>query len=266
MAKDQTNSTQLLGDAEIQILIDKKHLILENFDKSQLSGCCYEFRVGDVSYSYDYENKTTRQSVADTHTINPFETLTIITMEKVELDFSQFLILFSKGSLFSVGLTPVSTAADPGFRGYLGITMTNLSTRPIEFKKGDGFVKGYFLNMGQNVSKHYVGQHGDAKMSWPYPSQFHTEPEDFTLMDAKCWSSLPPPIRNITSKIVKVERNINLLLYIFITLVFVNVGWISVKGFIPTALSENLDKIINYIGSFASIIGLILSVYMFKKN
>ena len=130
-------------------------------------GCCYEFHVGSVCYTYDYENKKTQHHEQDEHTMHPFQTVTIVTEETVSLNDRQFLQVFAKGSLFALGLAAVFTAADPGFKAPLGITMTNLSPRSICLREGDAFLKGCFFEMQLDVEKPYVGQHGAATMSWP---------------------------------------------------------------------------------------------------
>lgn len=268
MANNQfsNNVSCLLTDNEILKSVKSKLLISEDFDESRLQGCTYEFRVGSISYSYDYENKKTQQQNQSIHIINPFETLTIVTLEKINMDSNHFLLLFSKGSLFSMGLTPISTAADPGFKGHLGITMTNLSTRPIRFEQGMPFVKGIFFRLNKKVSRSYIGQHGDAKMSWPYPSQFHTSPADFNLWNASCWKYLPPPIKQSLEKMEKLEDGIKWLLGLFAFLFLINVLFLPIKEFLPVSLYPVSERIFNLFGSSASIIGLLISLAYIKNN
>ncbi len=258
-----SSNNGLLADDDILAAVNNNLLISEDFDNKQLDGCCYEFRVGDISYTYDYEKKQTSQRKQASHTINPFETLTIVTMEKVNLDQEHFLLLFSKGSLFSMGLTPVCTAADPGFRGRLGITMTNLSARPIHFEKGISFVKGCFFRLKAKASSPYVGQHGDATMSWPYPSQFHADPVDYHSLEAKCWKSLPRPLRNIISKVIRIEKYLKILGMLFVFLLIVN-------GVAPFVLEGDkfliVEKTLDISGSLASIAGLIITFVLFKTG
>jgi len=265
-SKETTSNLGLLSDTEIKAAIQNNLLISENFSPKHLDGCCYEFRVGNICYTYDYENKTTKQIKQDLHTINPFETLTIVTLEKVTLDSKHFLLLFSKGSLFSMGLTPVSTAADPGFRGHLGITMTNLSVRPVQFQLGSGFVKGAFFRLNKAASKVYVGQHGDATMSWPYPSQFHTDPIDFDSLDASCWRFLPPPIRQTISKLNKVESHIKWLMVLFGGLIVLNIVFYPLRALLPLNWYTVAEKILNIGGSCASIIGFLIAYSLLRKD
>jgi dCTP deaminase len=90
--------------------------ISREFDEDSLRGCTYEFRVSDLAYRYDYDIRASRQEKSNSHLINPFETVTVITKETVRMGSSHFLYLYSKGFLFSLGIVPVCTGADPGFR------------------------------------------------------------------------------------------------------------------------------------------------------
>ena len=256
----------LLTDQEIEEMASQDLLISENFTKAQLDGCCYEFRVGEIAYTYDYKNRITRQEVRDEHIINPMETVTIITKEKVNLDQKHYLFLFSKGTLFSVGLTAVATAADPGFKGHLGITMTNLSMRPIRLINGMGFVKGNFYRLHKKVKNAYVGQHGDATMSWPYPSQFHTEPKNFESGEAEHWQFLPPPFLDLYKRLSLVNKYVKWIFYSFIILLFANILTGPLYPYIPESLQPHIKESLNYLGSAASIIGLLLTLVMLRKS
>jgi dCTP deaminase len=260
------NESKLLTDEEVTAKCRSNILISDEFDDKQLKGCCYEFRVGNISYTYDYEKKITKQYVSDVHIIHPFETLTIVTMEKVALDRRHFLLLFSKGSLFSIGLTPVSTAADPGFAGHLGITMTNLSMRPIQLKKGIPFVKGAFFQLSKEAIHPYVGQHGDATMTWPYPSQFHTEPIDFESIDATHWRFLPLPLRATISRLQDMERYIKWIAVSFIALILLNIIPPFLRDILPQNVIVIVERSVNLIGAFASIVGLFLALALMRKK
>ena len=256
----------LLSDGQILTLCNEGKLISEGFEKNGLSGCTYEFRVGEISYTYDYEKKVTRQKRGSEHLINPFETITLVTMEKVNLDSSHFLALYSKGSLFSLGLTAVSTAADPGFRGHLGITMTNLSARPIRLSKGTGFLKGYFVELAEPSLLSYTGQHGDATMSWPYPSQFHTEPPDFEALESNHWQYLPLPVRVSLIRLRYINRYMKWLIVVFVILLLGDLSILYFSKALTVGSFLAAEQIINSVAAFAQIVGLIFSVSLFLLN
>ena len=257
----------LLVDSQIEELCNQGFLISSDFDPRLLKGCTYEFRAGEFAYTYDYEKKITRQQRGEKHVLNPFETLTIITIEEVNIDKNHFLMLFSKGSLFSLGLTPVFTAADPGFTGRLGITMTNLSIRPIEIEKGVSIVKGCFFQLSKKSSKPYTGQHGDARMTWPYPSQFHLEPSDFSKFESQHWKSLPPPIRSAFVRIKGIEKYIQFFVIIFFILILGNIAIFFLRNNISNEAFITFNQIIGTISSIAEICGFFLALFLtFRKK
>lgn len=99
--------------------------------------------------------------------VRPLEVVTIITYE--EIDLPDFILgrIISKGQLFSIGLSPVITFADPGFSGNLGITFVNLSKRTVKFNYGDTICKIEFEKLGKAVGKPYRGPHNFASQIWP---------------------------------------------------------------------------------------------------
>ena len=270
MTTGQTKSEPgegILTDAAILEAAKVGRLVSDGFASDQLDGCAYEFRVGRVGYTYDYPNMRTRRYEADQHTIYPFETVTIVTVERVYLDRRHYLSLLSKGSLFSLGLSVVCTAADPGFRGHLGITFTNMGTRPVVLPYGTGFVKGVFYRLDRDVERHYVGQHGDAMMSWPYPSQFHTEPLDFDQDDSRCWSYLPPPVLDSFRRLRDLGRYMKWIVGAFSVLVVLNVSAQFLQYRLSPQVYSDLERYIGLVGAFASIAGLALSVtLMFPRK
>lgn len=79
--------------------------------------------------------------------------------------------VISKGSLFSVGLTPVATYADPGFSGNLGIVTQNISDKYIILPKLEPIAKADFTRLTGAVNRPYRGQHGFGTQIWPIKHQ-----------------------------------------------------------------------------------------------
>src|SRR5262249_44178036 len=75
--------------------------------------------------------------------------------------------IISKGSLFSVGLSPVCTYADPGFSGNLGVVTQNISDKYIELPVGEAIAKVDFSRLSKAVDRPYQGQHGYKTEIWP---------------------------------------------------------------------------------------------------
>jgi dCTP deaminase len=162
-------SSGLLTDEDITILGENNLLISSGFDASQVKQTCYELRVGKVAYFLSREENERKRTVDEQNplVVRPHEVVTIITYE--EVDLPPFILgrIISKGHLFSIGLSPVITYADPGFSGNLGITFINLSKRTIKFSYKDAICKIEFEKLGKAVSHPYHGQHNFASAMWP---------------------------------------------------------------------------------------------------
>lgn len=99
--------------------------------------------------------------------IKPRQLLVIITMESVDLPADLLGRVLLKGKLFSVGLMPVNTYADPGFAGRLGIVLFNASNNYLRIRPGEPIAKVEFARLTEPVSRPYQGQHGYQTGIWP---------------------------------------------------------------------------------------------------
>lgn len=247
-------------DSEIRAQCPKGWLISEAYQDSNLDGCSYEFRVGPIAYRYDYDNKSSRQENVKQHLIYPFETLTLITLEKVRLGRHHFLLLFSKGSMFSLGLVPICTAADPGFTGHLGITITNLSARPVILPVGTRLIKGLFFKLDVGAEKTYVGQHGDAMMNWPYPNQFHADEFDPEVYASHLRRFLPSPFASAFELPAKIHRYLKWTIVSLLLAAGGNLSTYFLSVITPQIWTERLFTLLSALGSIASVVGLIISI------
>jgi dCTP deaminase len=159
----------VLVDQDIILLGSRGLLISKEFEQSQVKQSCYELRVGKIAYFLS-RPESERKKVIDAENpliIRPQEVVTIITFEEVDLPDFVLGRIISKGHLFSIGLSPVITYADPGFAGNLGITFINLSKRTIKFNLKDAICKIEFEKLGKPVQHPYRGQHNFASEIWP---------------------------------------------------------------------------------------------------
>ena len=109
-----------LSDVEIDLEIQAGHLV-RNADLSRLAGACYELRLGNVYYDLTEGGTRFQLAPGENVLIKPGHRVVLITLEELDVPRDVVVRVVSKGSLFSVGLTPVATYADPGFGGNLGI-------------------------------------------------------------------------------------------------------------------------------------------------
>ncbi|MFX0116433.1 MAG: hypothetical protein ACFFB3_17915 [Candidatus Hodarchaeota archaeon] len=159
----------VLTDEDISLLGRNGLLISAGYADSQVNQSCYELRVGKVAYLLSNPESERKQTVDENHplVIRPMEIATIITFEEIRLP--DFIVgrIISKGRLFSIGLSPVITYADPGFSGNLGITFINLSKRRIRLNYLEPICKIEFEKLGKSVIHPYHGQHNFASQLWP---------------------------------------------------------------------------------------------------
>lgn len=161
------DGTKVLADHEIENAIARGELVL-NADPEGCVGACYELRMGDVYYDLTEGEKRFAVDPGGTVLIKPGHRVILITHEKLELDDKTFARVVSKGSLFSIGLSPVATYADPGFRGRLGIVTQNISDKYIELPLLEHIAKVDFTILEIPAKRTYHGQHGFESKIWPF--------------------------------------------------------------------------------------------------
>jgi len=159
----------VLTDEDLTLLGNSGLLISAGYDSSQVKQSCYELRVGKVAYFLSKPESERKKTVDEQNPLilRPLEVVTIITYEEVSLPDFVLGRMISKGHLFSIGLSPVITYADPGFSGNLGITFINLSKRNIKFGYKEPICKIEFEKLGKAVIHPYRGQHNFASEIWP---------------------------------------------------------------------------------------------------
>lgn len=113
-----------LNDIEI---IDQMALgnLVKNGDVGQVAGACYELRLGSVYYDLTESDQPIQVTRGQDILIKPGHRVVLITREELAVPDNVLTRIVSKGSLFSIGLSPVATYADPGFSGNIGIVTQN---------------------------------------------------------------------------------------------------------------------------------------------
>ncbi|TGT46299.1 hypothetical protein [Mesorhizobium sp. M8A.F.Ca.ET.165.01.1.1] len=159
-----------LIDSEINTEMELGRLI-RNGDAGQASGACYELRLGNVYYDLTESDRPIHVAVGQDILIKPGHRVVLITHEELEVPKNVLTRIVSKGSLFSVGLSPVATYADPGFSGNLGIVTQNISDKYIVLPQLVPIAKADFTRLTGNVNHPYSGQHGFRTQIWPIKHQ-----------------------------------------------------------------------------------------------
>ena len=156
-----------LTDIEIDKQARSGGLIASGFAHSNVHQACYELRMSDVYYDLTEGNKRIQLQHGQKVLIKPLHRVVLITKEELAVPHDIVARIISKGSLFSVGLLPVSTYADPGFQGQIGIVTQNVSDKYIELPVGESIAKVEFSRLSGAVRVPYRGQHGFGTQIWP---------------------------------------------------------------------------------------------------
>lgn len=166
------STTGTLNDENIIELCKNNNLLIEdNFENKMVSQCCYELRASEVyimlSNNNDLKVCNLDNIKEDYILIKPHNQVVIMTREKLNIPGNIIGRIMTKGKLFSVGLIPVNTYADSGFKGHLGIVFSNLSNNYIKIRPNDPIAKIEFSKIIGSVNEIYSGQHGYQTGVWP---------------------------------------------------------------------------------------------------
>jgi dCTP deaminase len=155
-----------LTDQDIGSEMAQQNLIRHGV-AGQLGPACYELRMGRVYYDLTEGNRRIEVGEGETILIKPGHRVVLITLEELSIPHDIIARVVNKGSLFSIGLSPVATYADPGFEGNLGVVTQNISDKYIELPIGESIAKVDFTRLSGSVAHPYQGQHGFQTQIWP---------------------------------------------------------------------------------------------------
>lgn len=165
------NATGTLSDRQIAVMANNGLLISEEFSQACVKQACYEVRVGDVYYEVFGDRKPREVKQFGNVLLKPHQITVIITKETLNIPEDILGRILTKGRLFSVGVLPVNTYADPGFQGRLGIVLYNASPKHLIIQSGEPIAKIEFSQLSERVLSPYTGQHGYQSNFWPIPEE-----------------------------------------------------------------------------------------------
>lgn len=152
--------------------------LIRNGERTRLTGACYELRLGNVYYDLTEGDHPIQLQPGEKVLIKPGHRVVLITHEELIVPDNVLVRVVSKGSLFSIGLSPVATYADPGFTGNLGIVTQNISDKYIVLPMLEPIAKADFTRLTGAVNHPYRGQHGFRTQIWPIKHQLQKEHAD----------------------------------------------------------------------------------------
>jgi dCTP deaminase len=252
----------ILTDHEIADAIAAGELVL-NADNDRLGPACYELRMGRVYYDLTEADRRIDVGDAGKILIKPGHRVVLITLEKLVVPPNIIARIVSKGSLFSVGLSPVCTSADPGFQGNLGIVTQNISESYIELPVGEPIAKVDFSRLTGNVEHSYQGQHGFQAQIWPIKhhlqktyDQVRSDPR-VESEKAEAYKLLPAATARLLQRMELRQRTIDIAI---IVAVFVNAAILAV---ISTKL---LDATLGIVGNLIASAIVAIIVLLARKD
>ncbi|MCB5288035.1 MAG: hypothetical protein LHW64_09550 [Candidatus Cloacimonetes bacterium] len=252
-----------LSDTEIKDKMTNNGLIIGG-DFSHIGPACYELRMGPIYYDLTEGEHPIDVSEIGNILIKPGHRVVLITLESLKIPTNIIARVISKGSLFSIGLSPVSTIADPGFEGNLGIVTQNLSDKYIEIPIGEHIAKVDFSLLSSASENPYRGQHGFQTQIWPIKHQLQKTFDDMKndprveSEEEEAFKILPRATVSVLRSLQRKQRMIDVSILFALIL----------NTFLLAALSTNfidttIAVIINLVS--AAIVGVFIWVCKYKE-
>lgn len=247
-----TTTIGTLNDQDIIKFCDQGILITENFSKKNVKQACYELTASNIYY--DISNSHQKYNVIDDDyiLIKPKQIVVILTAENLYLPNDMLGRILTKGKLFSIGLLPVNTYADPGFQGKLGIVFTNISNNYLKINPGEAIAKIEFNKLELPVTKPYSGQHGYETGIWPVPTEYIMSSEEIKRdkriknISTEIELSYGKKFTGVIKRIQQYERRFLLasILYLIVTLILIGLfsgtDWLNTITTVIIGLAVNI--------------------------
>jgi deoxycytidine triphosphate deaminase len=122
--------------------------------------------VGEVAWRISQGMKREQLGADDGIEIEPWETVSIVTDEKVNIPGFVAGRIFPKGRMPSNGLMCESTTIVPGFEGYLFVTITNCGPVNVRLHRGLPFAKAEISRL-TSAAERQNGTYENAKKGLP---------------------------------------------------------------------------------------------------
>lgn len=243
--------TGTIVDSDIHALAAAGELIVGEFEPTQVRQGCYELRAGTVFYETwsTKEDKRIQLGPNDSYVLRPHTYVTVIVLESLRLPDMVIGRILTKGRLFSVGILPVNTYADPGFEGRLGLTLCNMSHRHLKIRPGEPLAKIEFARLEKSVEHPYAGQHGYQTEIWPIPTHLFASNQEIQAdsrtqsADSELELSYGPAVASLERRLQFYERIVWLQIAITVTafcLIYVVVGSVGLVGSLMVGVVANL--------------------------
>ncbi len=131
-------------------------ILIKGLDEKQLAddndsgNASYDLRIGD-SYQLDKHEKPLSLKDTDEFILDPNSSVSIQTMESVSFPETRFGHIVPKVKLLRKGISNTSSKIDPGYSGYLIVTLFNLGKTSVLLRRKDPFCSLYVVEVGKGV-------------------------------------------------------------------------------------------------------------------
>lgn len=250
----------VLNDKEIKEYVRDGKLICEDYEEKNIKQACYELRVGNAYY--DLSSGGDKYSIDEDKAIvlKPHQRIVIVTKEKLIIPNDILARIITKGSLFSIGISPVCTYADPGFQGKLGIVIQNVSNDYIKIPSGMSIAKIEFSKLEYAVENEYHGQHGFETEIWPIRNDLIIKQSDIkknissynTLDEIEL--AFGKPVADMLSRIVVAEKRLLVVTLIFMISNLCIIWFSAGEKWLEPLMSVALGIITNLVYSIITLI------------
>jgi len=169
-------AASVLTDGDIGEAVAAGFLIKDGFQTKALKYSSYELHAGTymVLDPRDLEKEEAFYVPADRNdewiVLMPGETAKVWTLEWIDIPDNVLGRVTTVGQIFASGIAAASTFADPGFRGHLYLTLSNVSNRTLEMPVGCPLARIEFYKLGRSVLKSHGGQ-DKVRKSFVRPSR-----------------------------------------------------------------------------------------------
>lgn len=191
-----------MNKKKIKDLVLSGYLIKQHFDEAKIKEACYEASTSNDFFEISAEGtKKITISDNDYYILRPNNQVVCVTSEYFDIPLNVIARIFLTGHYFALGIAPVNTYADPGFKGRLGIVFSNTSRNYIKIAPNERIIKIEFVTMQEPSEEGYVGQHGGDVTTWPFRRDLVAD-GDFLGKRNICPES-PGEIEKIYGKVLK---------------------------------------------------------------
>lgn len=134
-----------LSDRSIKSLIYGGTNLVEPFEERFIQPSSIDLRLGNIYYRYTFDHYTLGEKLSqdkiqrgefEIYELKPRETIFIGLYEKINIPKHLRGFVYPRSSVTRLGLTISPVYMNPGYSGYLPITITNHSDAPISLVPG----------------------------------------------------------------------------------------------------------------------------------